>query len=335
MERKLKQLRPSTIVASCKEFEQRYPKGLDQAASILATPFGRVCKHREIDARFPDGEAYSELPEFEKGAPVFLFQALVGDAGVGPDSTLIELMIASRAYKQFGAGPVTAVVPFLAYSRQDRYIIGERRPVTSRLIADLFSAAGIDRVLAIQSGSCSNLRRQFTSPRLQQVSFVRYMEECAKEYDRNETILVAPDAGALDDVKNVASRTGHQFLSVEKMRLGPETVEVRNDRVSEGNQFTHALILDDLVSSAGTVKAAFESLRQIGFESFSIAAPHCRLTQTGSARLDAFVRNGELIRFHTTDTISANWSSSALQIAPFMTTFSPELERLMTEPFEP
>lgn len=318
------------IAASCQNFEHHHSGALDQAVKVLSAIYPEVTKHPKVDTRFPDGEAYAELPEFAKGTPVFLFQALVDNTKNGPDASIVALLVAARAYKEFGAGQVTAIVPYLAYARQDRMIPEERRPTTSRLVADLFASAGVDQVIAIRSGSSSNLLRQFGHPPLQQVSFVRYLERCARQYDPLKTVLVAPDAGALLDVQNTAEATGHKFVSAQKLRMGPESVELRLDFNSGHDNVNHALILDDLVSSAGTVEAVFEELRQFGIRSFSIAVPHCRLTQTGRDRLQRYADRGELLSFHATDTIPVNWHPDFVKITPFMAAFSAEIQNQLS-----
>lgn len=318
------------IAASCRGFDRWHPGGLVRASELLSAHGMTVALHPKVDASFPDGETYVDLPSFRQGTPVFLHQVLADNSKNGPDAALLALMVAARAYWQYGAGPITAVVPFLAYARQDRVIHGQRRPTTSGLIADLLSAAGISRVVAVQSGSTMNLDRQFATPTLWQAGLIRYLADCACHYDTDSTILVAPDTGALGDVRAVAELTGHAVYAAEKTRLSPEMVRLRAGTViARPERFRHALVLDDLVSSAGTVCAAFETMRRNGIKTFSIAVAHCRLTQTGQERLSALVQTGELVRLHTTDTVPTDWCSPALQVTPFMSAFGPELMAML------
>jgi ribose-phosphate pyrophosphokinase len=315
------------VLASCMSFSESYPDGLSAVSHLFPAPRAQLLFHDAVDSRFPDGEICVDVPEFAPGAQIFVFQSLCGDDLSTPDTALFSALAVIRAYKEYGAGPVVMVAPHLVYCRQDRVIAAQRRPVTIRLIADLLKRSGADGVVAVRSGSARNICESFHESRLIQTDFDDFTVACANAHDQRTTVIIAPDAGALGVATRVAARTGHRVVSLEKHREDPETVVSTIGQSDSLAGAVHGLIVDDLICSAGTIAVAIEAVRKQGLRSFSIVAPHSRLTATGKSRLISLVEAGLLQKLYTTDAVPLKWRPEFVEVTPFTQAFRVGLAR--------
>ncbi|MEW6755959.1 MAG: ribose-phosphate diphosphokinase, partial [Candidatus Latescibacterota bacterium] len=158
---------------------------------------GRVGLVDDIDFEFANGETCVRLLRHVSGCDVFLCQALCDPvAGRSVDQNYLALLIAARACREHGANHVTAVLPYLAYGRQDKPSEGKREPTTARLMADLSAAAGIDRLVAWHA-HCGQLRGFYGAMPAHLLGPVGlFVAEFAAFRGRRDAIAVAPDAGA-------------------------------------------------------------------------------------------------------------------------------------------
>jgi len=245
-----------------------------------------------------------DVPVSPDGAPVVVLQALVPSVGPDTDSALVALLATVRAYREFGAGPITVFVPHLAYARQDRHVGGELRPITARLLAELLATAGADSVCAPASGAASRLTRLFAPMDLTLLSPDGFMQAALEAVPR-DAVLVAPDQGSGDLVSRIAAATERSFLVLDKVRTGPSDVVVSGVRPGQRRLPRRAVVVDDLICSAGTVEAASRALAAKGVESVYALATHLRLTPVGHARLVLLRREGLLTSVQTTDSVPA------------------------------
>ena len=205
--------------------------------------------------RFPDGESYCQFRENIRGADVFIIQPTSTPA----NENLMELLIMLDAAKRASADRITAVIPYYGYARQDRKD-KPRVPISSKLVADLLSAAGADRILvidlhapAIQAFFDIPVDHLFAGPVL--------MEEIRKMKLENLAV-VSPDAGGVERSRAYAKRLEADLVIVDKRRSGAETSEVMH--VIGDARDKNCVIVDDIIATAGTVVGTSEALQDAG-----------------------------------------------------------------------
>lgn len=292
------------IVAACAAFAADFPGQAAVVADTLSATGRPVELHEDVETRFPDGELCIDLPAEAGGGTVVLCQSVTGDHS-SPDQAIMSLLATARCYREHGAGRIVAVIPHLAYARHDRHVPGQRRPVMAALLADLAAAAGITELVTLASGAQDLLLGLFagTGTRLTFLPVHEIHLEVLAGLVEPGTVLVAPDGGAGEHVRMLAAALGLPALVADKRRLGPERVEVTlhgADDVLGG--LRHAVIVDDLITSAATVETVCAALRQWAADArIDVVATHLRLTAGGAERLARLRDRRTLHRVHTTD----------------------------------
>lgn len=241
--------------------------------------------------RFPDGELHVELRESVRGADAYLFQP----TGPPVDVHLIELLLLADAARRAGAARLTAVVPYFGYARHDRRA-GGREPVAARLVADLIRTAGLERVVAVDLHSAA-LEGFFSVP-LEHLSAVPILASAASPWARADGVVVAPDLGATKLAERYADRLGLPVAIVHKTRLSGE--EVRVQRITGDVRERAPFVVDDMISTGGTIEAAAGALLAAGCASeITVVATHGLMVGQAEERLaGAGVR-----RLITTDSV--------------------------------
>ncbi len=243
-------------------------------ADQLAVPLGR----RRLQ-RFPDGELHVELQESVRGHDVYLLQP----TSPSVEAHLLELLFLADACRRAGAVHCTAVVPYFGYARQDRRASG-REAVGARLMADLFAAGGLQRLVAVDLHS-TVLEGFFAFP-VEHLSAVSLLAEAVQPALAPNTVVVAPDLGAVKLAERYASRLHLPMAIVDKQRLTGEEVRVR--RVVGRVAGCPVLIVDDMISTAGTVQAAIDALLAADASpEVSVATTHALLVGPAVERLRA------------------------------------------------
>jgi len=240
-------------------------------AQTLGTRLGVISLHR-----FPDGELHVAVRDSLRGHDVFLLQPTSPPF----ETHFLELLLLADACRRAGAVRITAVVPYFGYARQDRRASG-REPVGARLIADLFSAAGIHRLVAIDLHS-PTLEGFFSMP-LEHLTAVPALA-AALGNGLRERVIVAPDLGAA----RLADRFGRALdlpvAMVHKTRITGEEVVVRG--VTGDVAGRAPIIVDDMISTGTTIAAAVAALREAGCRpQFTVVASHALLVGGAVARL--------------------------------------------------
>jgi ribose-phosphate pyrophosphokinase len=205
--------------------------------------------------RFPDGELHVELQESVRGHDVYLIQSTSPPV----EAHLLELWFLADACRRAGAAHLTAVVPYFGYARQDRRASG-REAVGARLIADLFAASGLQRLVAVDLHSAA-LEGFFAMP-VEHLSAVMLLVEAVRSLLAPNTVVVAPDLGAVKLAERYGRSLQLPMALVDKERLSGETVRVR--RVVGRVEGCPVLVVDDMLSTAGTVQAAIQALLAAG-----------------------------------------------------------------------
>jgi ribose-phosphate pyrophosphokinase len=229
--------------------------------------------------RFPDGETHVVLRRPQRGKHVFIVQA----TGPPVDAHLIELVMLADACRRSGAARITAVVPYFGYARQDRRgTSGEA--IGAKAAARLVEGAGIDQLIVVDPHSTA-LETMFDIP-VETLSAVRLLAEAVRPLIAAPAVAVAPDLGAVKLAERYAAVLDLPVAIVRKTRVSGDTVRAI-DVVGDvrGRQ---PLIVDDMITTAGTVEAAAQALLEHGCRrEIVVAATHGLFVGPAALRLAA------------------------------------------------
>jgi ribose-phosphate pyrophosphokinase len=316
------------IVAACEAFVADFPQQAAVIAEALTAAGWSAHCQQGIEGRFPDGELCIDLPEDAAGRTVIVCQSVTGDHAA-PDLAIMSLLATARCYREHGAGRVIALIPHLAYARHDRHVPGQRRPVMAALLADLAAASGITDIITLASGAQELLLQLFagTGTRLTFLPVHELHLDILAGLVEPGSVLVAPDRGAADHVRMLATALGVPALVADKRRLGPEQVEVSLPRHADAGGLRHAVIVDDLITSAATVEMVCAAIHQQAPEArVDVVATHLRLTGGGFERLARLRRQHTLRSIHTTDSGGRHTVLDGLTTTPAV----PRMARVLT-----
>lgn len=202
--------------------------------------------------RFADGEIFVEVDENVRGMDVFIIQPTCGPV----NENLMELLIMIDTLKRASADRITAVIPYYGYARQDRKV-QPRTPITSKLVADLFTAAGANRILAVDLHA-GQIQGFFNIPFDHLYATPIFLEYIMQGKNLSDLVIVSPDAGGTERARAYAKRLNAELAVIDKRRTGPNQSEVMNliGEVSGKN----AIIVDDIVDTAGTLTQAAKAI---------------------------------------------------------------------------
>jgi ribose-phosphate pyrophosphokinase len=258
-----------------------------EVAAALKIPLGDVAL-----STFANGEIYCRYGESIRGADVFVFQSHCEPI----NDRLMEQLIMIDAAKRASAKRITAVCPFYGYARQDRKAAA-REPISARLVADLISAAGADRVATVDLHT-GQIQGFFDYP-VDHLTAVPVLEQYLREVLDGEVVFVAPDAGGGKLARRYADRFSADIAFIDKRRpKGTHNVAVATEVVGEISGRT-CVIVDDMIDTAGTVVSAADLLIDRGASEVYIAATHGLLSGPAVDRL----KNGPIREVIVTNTV--------------------------------
>jgi len=251
--------------------------------------------------RFPDNEVWVTIDENVRGEDVFVLQSTAYPA----NDHLMELLICIDALKRASAKRITAVMPYFGYARQDRKT-GGRTPISAKLVANLITRAGADRVLTMDLHS-GQIQGFFDIPTDNLQSAPLMAQDIKNHYAKaDELLIVSPDVGGVVRALAVASRLNADLAIVDKRRSGPGKSEVAN--IIGDVTDRRLIIFDDIVDSAGTLCSAAQSLMDAGAAEVSAYITHGVLSGAAAER----VKNSVLKELVITDSIEC--SQEAAQV---------------------
>ncbi|MCF8053766.1 MAG: ribose-phosphate pyrophosphokinase [Deltaproteobacteria bacterium] len=242
-------------------------------AEKLSTPLGKASV-----TTFMDGETRVEINENVRGADVFIIQSTCYPA----NTTLMELLVMIDAMKRASAGRVTAVMPYYGYARQDRKA-APRAPITAKLVADLITTAGANRVLSLDLHA-AQIQGFFNIPVDNLFAMPVLIDYIKSRYDNRNLVIVSPDTGGVVRARAFGSRLGVNIAIVDKRREGPNESEVMN--IIGNVEGRDVLLLDDIIDTAGTVTNAAEALMKAGVRGVSVCCTHPVLSGPAMERLN-------------------------------------------------
>ena len=229
--------------------------------------------------RFPDGELHVVLGRSQRGEHVFIVQP----TGPPVDEHLVELVMLADACRRAGAARVTAVVPYFGYARQDRRS-SPGEAIGAKVVADLIEAAGIDQLVVVDPHSAA-LETMFDIP-VETLSAVPLLTAALRPLVGEGAVVVAPDLGAVKLAERYAAGLDLPVAIVRKTRVSGE--EVRAVDVVGDVRDRQALIVDDMITTAGTVEAAAQALLDRACRpELIVAATHGLFVGPAAARLAA------------------------------------------------
>ncbi len=229
------------------------PRVAEEIAKNLGLPLGES----EV-VTFSDGEISVSIKESVRGSDVFVVQSLSSPV----NDNLMELLIMIDAFKRASAGRITAVIPYLGYARQDRKAKA-RDPISAKLVADLITVAGADRVLSMDL-HCPQIQGFFNIPvdHLLGVPLLApYFVEKFKDV-KDDCMVVSPDLGSVTRARNFAQRFDAPLAIVDKRRQKANVCEVMNIIGNVENK--KVILVDDMIDTAGTLCNAARAIIEIG-----------------------------------------------------------------------
>lgn len=215
---------------------------------------------------FSDGETKIEVKENVRGSDVFVIQSTCTPG----NDNLMELLLLLDAFKRASAKRITAVMPYYGYARQDRKV-APRVPISAKLVADLIATAGASRILTMDLHS-GQIQGFFNIPVDNLYATPVLLDYLKKRLDSREVTVVAPDAGGVERARDFATRLNTSLAIMDKRRVGPNLVAEMNIIGEVKGQV--AVLLDDMVDTAGTLTLAADALKKAGARRIIGAATH-------------------------------------------------------------
>ncbi|HVJ53045.1 MAG TPA: ribose-phosphate pyrophosphokinase [Aliidongia sp.] len=243
--------------------------------------------------RFADMEVFVEIQENVRGEDVFVIQSTSYPA----NDNLMELLVTLDALKRGSVRRATAVIPYFGYARQDRKS-GPRTPISAKLVANMITAAGADRVLTLDLHA-GQIQGFFDIPTDNLVSAPVFSRDIREKYDGEDLIIVSPDVGGVVRARAIARRLDADLAIIDKRRERAGVSEVMN--IIGDVKGRRCILVDDIVDSAGTLCNAAVALVEAGAAGVSAYVTHGVLSGGAVARVSA----APIEKLVTTDTIQA------------------------------
>jgi ribose-phosphate pyrophosphokinase len=237
-----------------------HPELAKEIAQHLGLPMGQ-CRLR----RFPDSEVSFQIDENIRGTDVFVLQPTSSPV----DEHIMELLIMIDAFRRSSAARITAVIPYYGYARQDRKD-KPRVPISAKLVANILSASGVDRVLTMDLHK-AQIQGFFDIP-VDHLFAAPVILDYLQRQDFPKLTIVAPDAGGAERARAYAKRLGGELAVVDKRRSDDGTTEVMN--VVGDVEGRTCVIQDDIIDTAGTIAKAAVALKANGAARVFACAVH-------------------------------------------------------------
>ena len=250
------------------------PKLAEQVSDYLEKPLTKTSVRR-----FADQEIFVEILENVRGEDVFVLQSTSYPA----NDNLMELLIITDALRRSSAKRITAVLPYFGYARQDRRSQG-RTPISAKLVANLITNAGVDRVLTLDLHA-GQIQGFFDIPTDNLFAAPVFVRDIKERYATDNVVIVSPDVGGVVRARALAKRIDAPLAIVDKRRERPGESEVMN--IIGDVDGRDCILVDDIVDSGGTLCNAADALLAQGAKSVTAYATHGVLTGGAIARITA------------------------------------------------
>ncbi len=291
------------------------PRLAEAISGFLMQPLSRA----EV-GRFSDGETNVEVRENVRGCDCFIIQPTCPPT----NDHLMELLILCDAFKRASAGNITVVVPYYGYGRQDRKV-APRTPITAKLVANLISAAGATRVLSMDMHA-GQIQGFFDIPFDHLYAMPVLLEHLRKSFPNpEELVVVSPDAGGVERARAYSKRLGCPLAIVDKRRTKANVAEIMN--LIGDVKGRDAILLDDMVDTAGTLTQAAAALKEKGARTVHAYTVHPVLSGPAITRINDSVLQTVVV----TDTIPLSAAARAcpkIQVVSIARLFADAIKRV-------
>ena len=243
-----------------------------------------VCEHLEVKlgmadvGRFPDGEVMVEVQQNVRGGDCFVLQSTCSP----PNDNLMELLLLMDALRRASAKRITAVIPYFGYSRQDRKV-APRVPISAKLVADLITTAGASRVLTVDLHA-GQIQGFFNIPVDNLYAMPVLVQHLRKQIDGKKVTVVSPDAGGVERARAFARRLNNANLAIIDKRRQRASEVAEMSLVGEVRD-SIALLIDDMIDTAGTITEAAKVIMAAGATEVIACATHPILSDPACERI--------------------------------------------------
>jgi ribose-phosphate pyrophosphokinase len=231
-------------------------------------------------AHFANGEIHCQISRSVRGSDVYVFQT----HGRPVNEAIMEQAIIIDAARRASAARITAVCPFFGYARQDRKA-GGREPITARLVVEILTAAGADRIVSVDLHS-GQIQGFFNGPFDHLTAMPLLRDYIARELGR-DVVIVSPDAGRVKTAERYSRQLGADLAIVHKVRSSTRANVSEARQIVGEVQGRRCVVIDDMIDTAGTVVAAAGLLKSRGADEIYIMATHGVLSDPAVERLEA------------------------------------------------
>ncbi len=247
-----------------------------------------VCQHLDVKlgiadvSRFPDGEVMVEVHENVRGGDCFVLQSTCSP----PNDNLMELLLLMDALRRASAKRITAVIPYFGYSRQDRKV-APRVPISAKLVADLITTAGASRVLTVDLHA-GQIQGFFNIPVDNLYAMPVLVQYLRRQIDGQRVTVVSPDAGGVERARAFARRLNNANLAIIDKRRQRASEVAEMNLVGEVRD-SIALLIDDMIDTAGTITEAAKVIKAAGATEVIACATHPILSDPACERISKSV----------------------------------------------
>lgn len=243
--------------------------------------------------RYSDGEIFVEILENVRGREIFIIQPMCCPV----NDNLMELVIMADAFRRASAAKITAICPYYGYARQDRRVRSTRVPISARVVADMLVGAGIDHVLTVDIHA-DQIQGFFSIPVDNVYSTPIFIEDIQQHYNNTQDIMViSPDVGGVVRARAIAKLLETDLAILDKRR--PKANEAKIMHIIGDVKDKDCILVDDMIDTAGTLRAGVDALKEQGAKSISAYITHPIL----SGKAIENIENSALDELVVTDTI--------------------------------
>ncbi len=261
------------------------PELAQKIADSIGLPLGKATV-----STFSDGEISVNIEETVRGTDVFVVQPTCPPV----NDSLMELLILIDAFKRASAGRVTAVLPYYGYARQDRKAKA-RDPITAKLVADILTSAGADRILTMDLHA-AQIQGYFDIP-VDHLLGVPILAKYFQEKNIEDLVVVSPDLGSVTRARNFANHLNAPIAIIDKRRPQANVAEVMN--IIGDIEGKNVILIDDMIDTAGTIAQGADALKKFGAKEVYACCTHPILSGPAIER----IQNSVIKELIVTDTV--------------------------------